>query len=111
MLVCRQGSVEPYTLVDSPAAWYGRQYQDNIDEWAIQLSPQQITELEAAVAKVLANKTITQDGNYLNMVSAGWCCWRSMGVVAAMSCNIFSKCCINPSISLAKLYGIFCISI
>lgn len=64
----RQGSVEPYTLVDSPAAWYGRDYQTRFDEWALQLTPQHIAELDAAVAHVLANKTIVQEGNYLNLV-------------------------------------------
>lgn len=66
---CRQGSVEPYTLVDSPAAWHGRDYQDRFDEWALQLTPQHIAELDAAVAHVLANKTIVPEGNYLNLVS------------------------------------------
>jgi len=65
----RQGSVEPYTLVDSPAAWHGRDYQDRFDEWALQFTPQHIAELDAAVAHVLANKTIVPEGNYLNLVS------------------------------------------
>jgi hypothetical protein len=64
----RQGSVEPYTLIDSPAAWRGQDYQDSFDEWALQLTPQHIAELDAAVAAVLANKTIVQDGNYANLV-------------------------------------------
>lgn len=70
--LCRQGAVEPYTLIDSPAAWYGKDYQHTFDEWALQLSPQHIAELDAAVAHVLANKTIVQEGNYLNLVSC--CC-------------------------------------
>lgn len=57
--------------MDSPAAWYGRDYQDRFDEWALQLTPQHIAELDAAVKHVLANKTIVQEGNYLNLVSPG----------------------------------------
>jgi hypothetical protein len=62
--------VEPYTLVEGPEAWYGRDYQNNIDQWAITLSETHIAELDAAIARVLANKTITQEGNYLHLVSA-----------------------------------------
>lgn len=66
---CRQGSVEPYTLVEGPGAWYGKDYQHNIEEWAIRVTAEHIAELEGAIARVLNNKTITQDGNYLNIVS------------------------------------------
>jgi hypothetical protein len=68
LLPKRQGSVEPYTLVDTPAAWYGKDYQDRFGEWALQLTPQHVAELDAAVAQVLASKTIVQEANYLNLV-------------------------------------------
>lgn len=70
MLLClhRQGSVEPYSLVEGPEAWHGQQYQDNIDQWALTLTQQHFAELEAAIAQVLGNKTITQEGNYLHLV-------------------------------------------
>jgi hypothetical protein len=64
----RQGSVEPYTLVEGPEAWYGVDYQNNIDQWAITLSETHIAELDAAIERVLANKTIKQEGNYLHLV-------------------------------------------
>lgn len=64
----KQGAAEPYTLIDSPAAWHGRDYQDRFDEWALQLTDQHIAELDDAVAAVLANKTIVQEGNYLNLL-------------------------------------------
>ncbi|WIA22176.1 hypothetical protein OEZ85_004510 [Tetradesmus obliquus] len=68
--VTRQGSVEPYTLVEGPEAWYGRDYQHNIDQWAITLSETHIAELDAAIERVLANKTITQEGNYLHLINS-----------------------------------------
>jgi hypothetical protein len=64
----RQGSVEPYTLVEGPEAWYGVDYQNNIDQWAITLSETHIAELDAAIERVLDNKTIKQEGNYLHLV-------------------------------------------
>eukprot|EP00775_Hariotina_reticulata_P009087 gene9087-9257_t len=61
------GSVEPYTLVESPAAWYGRDYQDDFGSWAVRVTPEHIKELEQSIARVLSNKTISQNGNYLNI--------------------------------------------
>lgn len=60
--------MEPYTLVEGPAAWYGADYQHAVQQWAVQLQPTHIAELEAAVAALLAGKVV-QDGNQLRMVS------------------------------------------
>lgn len=66
----RQGSVEPYTLVEGPGTWYAADYQHNIDEWAVTLTPAHVAELNAAVAAVLASNKVTRQGNYLNLVRA-----------------------------------------
>ena len=48
----RQGSVEPFTLVEGPDAWTAAQYRD-IKSWATELSAQHVAELDAAVEAVV----------------------------------------------------------
>ncbi|KIZ05655.1 hypothetical protein MNEG_2302 [Monoraphidium neglectum] len=48
----RQGSVEPFTLVEGPEAWYAKDYRGRSD-WVTVLSPTHIAELDAAVQGIL----------------------------------------------------------
>jgi hypothetical protein len=50
-----QGSItEPFTPVQSPAAWYAADYRDS-DEWIYRLTSEDLAEIEAAVAEVEAS--------------------------------------------------------
>lgn len=49
----RQGSVEPFTLVEGPDAWYADQYRGRTD-WAFHLTDAHVAELTAAVKNVEA---------------------------------------------------------
>jgi hypothetical protein len=49
----RQGSVEPFTLVEGPDAWYAAQYRDNQAQWVTELSAAHVAELDAAVEAVV----------------------------------------------------------
>ena len=50
-----QGSItEPFTPVQSPAAWYAADYRDS-NEWIYRLTSEDLAELEAAVAEVEAS--------------------------------------------------------
>jgi hypothetical protein len=44
----RQGSVEPFTLVEGPEAWYAADYRGKEDHITT-LTPQHVAELDAAV--------------------------------------------------------------
>lgn len=48
----RQGSVEPFTIVDGPEAWYAKDYKGRT-EWITELTPTHIAELDAAVEGVI----------------------------------------------------------
>lgn len=48
----RQGSVEPFTLVEGPEAWTAAEYRNRSD-WITTLSPTHVAELDAAVQGVL----------------------------------------------------------
>lgn len=73
LLPIRQGSVQPYTLVEGPQAWFGKDYQDTFDEWAIRITPEHISELEAAIEGVLSKGVVQQEGNHLNLVRTPSC--------------------------------------
>ena len=50
-----QGSItEPFTPIQSPAAWYAADYRDS-DEWIYRLTPEDLAEIEAAAAEVEAS--------------------------------------------------------
>eukprot|EP00879_Flechtneria_rotunda_P008142 GHRR01008527.1.p1 GENE.GHRR01008527.1~~GHRR01008527.1.p1 ORF type:complete len:362 (+),score=138.84 GHRR01008527.1:379-1464(+) len=57
LMACRQGAVEPYTLIEGPEAWYADQYKGRSD-WINHLSEQHIAELDAAVSGVQAKGII-----------------------------------------------------
>ena len=40
--------MEPYTIVDDPAAWYAEQYRDP-ESYSYRLSSEEISEVEAAI--------------------------------------------------------------
>ncbi|GBF87480.1 taurine catabolism dioxygenase [Raphidocelis subcapitata] len=64
----RQGSVEPFTLLEGPGTWYVKDFKGPGD-WVTQLTPEHVAELEAAVQGVLragldiekAPRSITKD--------------------------------------------------
>ena len=50
-----QGRItEPFTPVQSPAAWYAADYRDS-DAWIYRLTEEDLAEIEAAVAAVEAS--------------------------------------------------------
>ena len=57
--VCRhsgpQGSIEPFTVVDDPSAWLAADYQGKEDSFIYTLTPEDIRELDAAIALVEKN--------------------------------------------------------
>jgi hypothetical protein len=70
--VHRQGSATPYTLIEGPCAWYGRDYtsEEQQQQFVIHLTPAHIQELDAALEQVLASGLVQQQGDYLRFVSA-----------------------------------------
>lgn len=48
---CRRGSVEPFTLIEGPEAWYASEYNGRSD-WINHLTQQHIAELDAAITGV-----------------------------------------------------------
>lgn len=53
MLTNRMGTVEPFTLIEGPEAWYAADYKGRTD-WINHLSAQHIQELDAAVSGIMA---------------------------------------------------------
>ncbi|GBF98150.1 clavaminate synthase [Raphidocelis subcapitata] len=64
-----QGAVEPYAPVVGRQAWLASDFSGP-EDWTIQLSPQHIAELEAAIAAVLATGRVRADGNNLEGLSS-----------------------------------------
>jgi hypothetical protein len=62
----------PYTLIEGPCAWYGRDYtsEQQQQQFVLQLTPVHIQELDAALEQVLASGLVQQQGDYLRFVSA-----------------------------------------
>lgn len=60
--------MEPYAPINGPDAWLVSDFPDP-SAWTVQLSEQQIRELEAAVHDTMASGLIRQNGNYLEGVS------------------------------------------
>lgn len=64
----KQGSVVPYTVVDTPQAWYAKDYKDRTD-WITYLSNDHVSELEAAISALLKSGEVEVEGNYVQLVS------------------------------------------
>jgi hypothetical protein len=47
-----QGRVEPFTIVDDPSAWLVKDYQGREDAYIYTFTPEDIQELDAAIARV-----------------------------------------------------------
>ena len=47
-----QGRVEPFTIVDDPSAWLVADYQGREDAYIYAFTPEDIQELDAAIARV-----------------------------------------------------------
>jgi hypothetical protein len=47
-----QGKVEPYTVINDEAAWYAEDMCSQTQLWTYDLTPEDIQELDAAVAAV-----------------------------------------------------------
>jgi hypothetical protein len=62
-----QGSVPPYGPVSGPDAWLASDFPDP-SAYTVELNPTHISELEAAVRRVLAAGRVRADGNYLSGV-------------------------------------------
>eukprot|EP00884_Botryococcus_braunii_P013847 jgi/Botrbrau1/22463/Bobra.0091s0065.1 len=58
-----QGHVEPFTIIDDPAAWYAEQYKDP-ETYAFYFSDADIAEIEAAIEHA-ESLNIEQQGNLL----------------------------------------------
>ena len=68
----RAGSIVPYTFVEGPESWTADDQHARESEWLHELSPQQVAELEAAVASAIEGGKIWRDesGKYLDVVRA-----------------------------------------
>lgn len=81
---CRQGCVVPYSPLTGPDAWYGREQQQQTEQWIHTLTTAQIAELEAAVALVQQQLQLRTKGNYLTGVSA----MRHFTCLGPCQCNV-----------------------
>ncbi len=50
-----QGHIEPFTVVDDPSAWLAADYKDKESSYIYTLTPEDISELDAAIALVEKN--------------------------------------------------------
>jgi len=50
-----QGAVEPFTVVDDPCAWRAADWAGREREWALELTPAELADLDAAVRAVEAD--------------------------------------------------------
>ena len=68
LVCCSSASVHPFTPVAGPSAWYADQYKNNT-EYVYNLSTEDVTELDAAVAAVV------KSGKNIQVLQCAGCTW------------------------------------
>lgn len=98
---CRQGSVEPFTLVEGPEAWYADEYRNRSD-WITTLSPQHIAELDAAVGGIMQKGVEEIQVSNLHSMWLNLCALHEKPWLA----DSITQCSTNPPCLLTIMYAI-----
>jgi len=73
--------VEPFTIVDDPCAWRAADWAGREAEWALELTPAELADLDAAVRAVEADPRLRLEVRHLGRPSArcqsAGCSWHT----------------------------------